>query len=546
MAGKGRNMKWIDNTLGGMLDEQARSYGDKELLVTRESSVTYRGAKEKTEALAKGLLDIGVKKGENVVVWMSNCLEWVYSVFALAKIGACSVPLNTRFKAREAEYILRQSDCGTLVFADRLLKVDFTQMAYELLPELSHSPPGELRSERFPRLRRVICAGDKRYNGMFDLTSLIEPGAQRKKQTIQDVQASTKGEDIGMIQYTSGTTAFPKGAMLRHGAMLQDGFFVGERWLMTDEDRLFSVAPFYHNAGSVLALLNAMTHGATMYTLPYWNVEDALEVIHKHRCTIFAARPTLISDILEFRNVSSYDLSSLRLVHESGSPEFRQMTHERFGVEICSVYGLTEASPNVCEGDLRDPLEKRIMFQGKPHPGVEIQIVDLETAETLRPGETGEICIRGWSVMKGYYNKPEETAKAIDGEGWLHTGDLGVLDEDGYLTFKGRIKNLIRCAGENVSAEDVEGFLRSHPKIKEAQIIGVPDTRMGEVVLALVELRTGQQCSENEVIDFCKAKIANFKVPRYVRFVEGWPMTGSGKIQRAKLKEMVDENLKVQ
>jgi fatty-acyl-CoA synthase len=478
-------------------------------------------------------LDIGVEKGEHVAIWMPNGLEWVYCFFALTKIGACIIPLNTRFKTNEVEYILKQSDSGTLIIQDKFLNIDFIRMVYEACPELARSPAGELSSEKFPRFRRTVCLGDKDYDGMFSLRKLLKQGG-----TSEISHIKVKPEDIAVIQYTSGTTGFPKGAMLRQGALLYNAFCMGQRLMMSEQDIIFGSLPFYHVGGLVAVLLMSLVYGGSVCSLQSWDAVDAMAMIEQEKCTVFMGMDTMFVDMMAHKNFGNYDLGSLRVAAAPALPEFMKMLHERLGVEIANIYGLSETSPNVCFGDLKDPIDKRVSAIGKPQPGVELKIVKPGTETELSQGQVGEILVRGWNVMTGYYNKPEETRKVLNPDGWLHTGDLGSLDEEGYLSFIGRFKEMVRVGGENVSVEEIEDFLYKHPKIKLAQIISIPDKRLGEVVAAFVELKEGERATPQEIVDFCKGRIANFKIPKYVRFVKEWPITGSGKIQKFKLREL--------
>lgn len=529
-------MSLLDQTLGVLFDNQAKSYGGRNFLIFQGVKITYEQTKRQTDALVRGFLDIGVKKGEHVALWMSNSPEWVYCFLALSKIGACVIPLNTRFKTNEVEYILRQSDSGTLILQDKLLNIDFIKMIYDICPELVRSSPGKLRSERFPKLRRTICYGDKEYNGMFSLRKLLKQEGTSKISKIK-----VKPEDISVIQYTSGTTGFPKGAMLRQGALLYNAFCMGQRLTMSEQDIVFGALPFYHVGGLVNVILMCLVFGASVCSLQVWDPVAAMMMIEHEKCTVFTGMDTMFVDTMDHKNFDNYDLGSLRVASAPALPEFMKMLHERLGVEVANIYGLSETSPNISYGDLKDPIAKRISAIGKPQPGVEVKIVQPGKDKELPPGKVGEILVRGWNVMAGYYNKAEETRKVLDSTGWFYTGDLGSLNEEGYLSFRGRLKEMVRVGGENVSVEEIEDFLYQHPKVKQAQIIGVPDKRLNEVVAAFIELKQGENTTPQEIMDFCKEKIANFKVPKYVIFVNEWPITGSGKIQKFKLRELLSK-----
>ncbi len=531
-------MRFLDTTLGDALDAQALRYGNAPLVVFNGDEASYQHVQATADAVARSLVDIGVKRGDNVAIWMPNRLEWVYTLFAAAKIGARLVPLNTRFKTQELQYALAQSETSTLVIVDRFLSIDFVGMVHQVCPELAQSRLGTLESSQFPSLKSVICVSEESYDGMYRFNELLDRG-RHTKTDITHIQRSVMPNDIACIMYTSGTTAFPKGAMLTHGSLLQNAFFVGERWQVDEHDRIFSPFPLVHGAGLTNSLLVAFTHGASLWSMSRWDAEKAMATIQDIKATVYVGPFTTQADMLDHPNLAQYDLSSVKLAQATHHESIGRRLNERLGWGVSGVYGLTESSPNVCVGDTRDPIETRFQKGGKPFTGIDVKIVDPETGQSLPNGTVGRVYVRGWSVMAGYYNKPADTAEAIDADGWLHTGDMGVLDEEGYLTFRGRYKDVIRCGGENVSAEEIEALLLTHPKVHQVQVIGVSHPRKGEVPMAFIEVKPGQACTENDIVEFCSSRVANFKVPAHVRFVTEWPLTHLGKIQKFELRKMV-------
>jgi fatty-acyl-CoA synthase len=487
--------EWEGRTLGQALDHCCARWVEKELLIFPERRFSAHTLAAEVERFACGLLHLGVGRGEHVAVWLPNLPEYVVAEFALARLGAAMVPVNLRYKTSELEYVLRQSDATTLLLHPQLFDIDFLGMLRKVCPEIDRGPADGLRCRALPGLRRVITLGEPA-PGLLCYQDVLRRGDQPELAAVLRARESeVTPESVVLLQYTSGTTAFPKAVMLAHGQVLRNAFQMAVRAGIESDDRVLSVMPMFHVGGSVCALLGSVTVGYSLYLGP--------------------------------------KLSSLL-----------RMVAEEIGIRnVCSLYGLSEASPNVCIADWRDPFEKRIGTMGRPQPGLKVKIIDPTTGETLRHSERGEICVRGWSVMKGYYNKPEETRAAIDPEGWLHTGDQGLVDEDGYLVWCGRLKGMLRVGGENVSALEVENFLCSHPHVRAAAVVGVPDERLGEVGLAFIQLKSGAQATEEEIIAYCRERIAVFKVPGYVRFVEQFEMTGSGKIQKFRMREQALEEM---
>lgn len=533
---------WKEKTLGEAVRDAARVYGDREFLVVGDTRITYQQMADKIEQFSKGLLSVGVEPGDKVAIWLPNGIEWVVAIFSLANIGAIFVPVNTRFKADELEYILQQSDSSTFILSDRFQKTGYLEVLRQLCPELYISQPGGLHSQRITGLKTVICVSEKAQPGTFSFQRLFQMGREVDLKPVED---SVDPHQTVSILYTSGSTAFPKGVMLTHNNILRNGFEIGERLGLNAEDRYFNPCPYYHNAGLVDGLLAALTHGSCNVTLSSFDARESLAVMERERCTAVGGIQTMYVKMMEEPGLDREKLS-LRTGWTTGPPQTVRDIYERMGVTgITNLYGISEASPCCSISDcLRDPLEDRMTRMGKPLPGVEMKIVDSKAGKTLPPEEQGEIYIRGWNLMQGYYKKPEETAKAVDSEGWLHTGDLGFIDEKGLVFFMGRIKNVVRSGGENISPEEVENFIFRHPKVKHVEIVGLADEKWGQRVVACIELKDGMEATSEEIIGFCKERMANFKVPKEVHFVTDWPMTGSGKVQKFKLVEILSEKRK--
>jgi fatty-acyl-CoA synthase len=537
---------WTKRTLGRVLEEVSLRYPENAALIYRNQRISYGELLEKARALAKGLIALGVGRGDKVALWAGNCPEWVYTQMATALMGAVLVPVNTRFRTSELEYILGQSDSTTLILMDSFLNIDFAAMLREVCPEIGNALPGRLQPARLPMLKNIIFLGDRRNPGAFSFSEIVKQAESIPDENLRSPLARVQPDDVIMFQYTSGTTAFPKGVMLTHDGVIRDGFCLGERQTLTAEDLLFCPLPFFHVGGAVISTLSVLTHGACLAFLETYDPLESLKMVHKERCTAMNGIETHFLMMYQHPDFSRYDVSSLKKGWAIGQAEVVRSVYQKMGMtKVLNVYGTSETSPNVTTTFVDDPLELRMAFHGLPHAETEIRIVDPPTGETLPDGREGEICVRGWNVMKGYYKKPEETAKTMDSQGWLHTGDLGLIDpKTRYLKFTGRFKDMLRVGGENVSAMEVESFLLTHPKVKQAQVIGVPDARLTEVGVAFVELKEGLSSTEEEILNYCRGKIANFKIPRYVAFVREFPMTGSGKIQKFKLKEKALEEMK--
>jgi fatty-acyl-CoA synthase len=492
---------------------------------------SYAQLRAEVQRVAANLHRLGLRRGEHMAICMGNSVDWAVLFLAAASIGAVTVPVNTRFKAEELEYLLRQADIRMLCVADRFLGIDFIGMLRAICPEVDVD--GDLPGKSLPFLRQVIVFGQDVPAGAMPASMLL-PDAQ-------PVAEDPPGpDDVVLIQYTSGTTSFPKGAMLSHDGMLRDAFHAGRRMGLEPGDRYYSARPLYHVAGTTLSLLTSLLAGACYITTAHFDVAEGLRLMEAEGCTHCSGNDTMLLMLMNHPDFAPEKLR-LRGGIVAASTAVLELAAERMGMTgACSGYGLSEASPNVALGPWDDDPAKRFAGFATPMPGVQVQIHDAERNRDCAVGEAGEILVRGWSVMKGYYNMPEQTAKAIDPEGWLHTGDLGVLDDAGRLRFDGRLKDMFRVGGENVAPAEVEDVLHRHPAIKQAQVVGVPDPRLLEVPAAFVVLNEGRSAEPEEIIAWCRARCANFRVPRYVRIVDGFEaigMTGSSKVQKNKLRE---------
>ena len=529
------NDKWTGKTICAALDEAAQRYSDKVATVFQNGEVTYNQLKQTSEMIAGGCLSLGIGKGDKVAIWMAGYVEWAYVYFALARIGAIMVPVNTRYRPEEVEYVLNKSKASILVLKEEPNK-NYIGLLKELCPgvgEVSDSLP----NEKLPFLKRIIVSSDRRLKGCLSFHDLAKLGAGNPQEAFKRAVSKVGSEDTAMIQFTSGTTAMPKGAMLFHAAMLRGAQCGCQALKLTAADRFFSPQPFFHVGGSIQVMLTPIISGCTMIVQPYFDAGEALELMERHRCNVLMGHQP---HYIEYLNHP--DLKQRKLVLEKGmifaSAEVNQRVYEEMGIKkLISPYGLTETHIGGTACAMDDPLELRMTTVGRPMPGVEIGIRQPEGKHFLPAGEPGEICFKGWCITKGYFDDPEKTAEALDDAGWFRTGDLGVIGGDGCLRLIGRIKDMIRVGGENVAAADVESVLLKHEAVKQAVAVGMADARLAEVVAAFVELKTGKQTTEQEIIAYCGKHLASFKVPRRVVFVTDWPMTGAGKIQRYVLKE---------
>jgi fatty-acyl-CoA synthase len=529
-------MSWTPQTLYRVLAERAQTRGNAEALVTASARLSYAEQHRQVRRAAKALHALGVRRGDFVGILLGNDETWVTLFYAAATLGAVTVPVNTRFKSAEFAFCLAQADVKVLFTADRFLGIDFLAYLREAEPAIDHALPGT----KLPLLRRVVVLGSEIPRAAIGFDAFLAGGSAVPDSVLDDLAAEVRPDDLLLIQFTSGTTAYPKAVMLTHDNMLRDAWAVGTRMGIRPDDRYFNCRPFFHVAGTTLSLLVSLIAGACLATLPTFEAGAALAMMARERCTLTSGNDTLFQLMLGH---ASFDptLLCLRGGWAAAGPETIRNIVEQMGArDICVAYGLSEASPNVVLNDYRDPLELRIAGLAKPHDGIEVRITARESGALLPAGEAGEIEVRGWNVMRGYYKNPEETAKAFTADGWLRTGDIGVLTADGRLRMVGRSKDVFRVGGENVAPAEVEEVLLAHPAVATAQVVGVPDARLGEVGAAFVTLKAGAEASEAELIEFVRRRCANFRVPRYLAVVasfEAIGMTASGKVQKTRLRE---------
>ena len=537
-------MGFIEKTLGGVLEEQADRYPDKEFIIypDRNLRFTYRQFDDRVNALAKGFLAIGLRKGDHLGIWANNVPDWLTILFASAKIGVTLVTINTNYKLHELEFLVRQSDITTLCLVDGFRDSDYVQMVNELIPELKESQRGQLHSARFPCLRNVVFIGPQKHRGMFNTAELLLLGEHMDDRGLRDVSASLQAGDVINMQYTSGTTGFPKGVMLTHRNILNNGFAIGECQRFTEAEKVCLPVPLFHCFGLVLGIMAIVTHGASVVPCENFDPLLVLASVHRERCTALYGVPTMFIAELNHPMFSMFDLSSLRTGIMAGSPcpieVMKRVMDEMHCRDITIAYGLTEGSPVMTQTRAEDSIEVKVGTVGKELPGIEVKVRDPQTRRECAVGEAGELCCRGYNVMRGYYKMPEETRSVIDEDGWLHSGDLGVKDENGDFRVTGRIKDMIIRGGENIYPKEIEDFLYQVPQIRDVQVAGVPSQKYGEEVGAFIILKEGQALDAEEVQDFCRGRISRHKIPKYVFFLKEYPATGSGKIQKYKLREM--------
>jgi fatty-acyl-CoA synthase len=539
---------FVNKTMGQLISETAARYPENTALISPEFGVrqTYREFYKTCRDIAKGLLAMGVKRGDNVAVWTTNIPEWLYLQYSLGMTGGVLVSVNTNYQTHELEYILKQSDSMSLFLIDSYRDTSFYDTVRQIVPELDSCAAGSLVSKKLPLLKNVIYIGKKENTpGMFKFSDLIKMGAKITDQKLDDRMNSLSDDDVINMQYTSGTTGFPKGVMLTHHNIVNNARMVGDVMGMTEKDSLLIQVPFFHCFGCVMSTLNCVYHGSTMVILEYFDALKALQTIAAERCTAVNGVPTMFIAILNHPDFDKYDMTSLRTGIMAGAPcpeeTMNQVRTKMHCPEIVIAFGQTESAPVMTMTRRDDPVKLRVASVGRLLPDIEGKIVDQETGIDLPPDTQGEIVTRSACVMKGYYKMPEATADAIDKYKWLHTGDLGEIDKNGYFKVTGRIKDMIIRGGENIYPRELEEFLFSHPKVVNVQVIGIPDNKYGEQVLAAIQLKAGQIATPEEFNEFCKGKIARHKIPKYWEFVDSYPTTASGKIQKFKMKEVFEK-----
>jgi fatty-acyl-CoA synthase len=538
------NTQLHDLTLGQWLEHWAETTPDKEYIVysDRDLRFTWKTFNERVDRMAKGLLAIGVKHGTHIGLWATNVPDWLTFLYAGAKIGAVLVTINTNYKQNELEFLVKDADIQTLCITDGVFDGNYIDMTYTMLPELRESQRGYLISKRFPMMKNVVYIGQEKYRGMYNTPELLLLGENIDDKTLEEAKKKVSCYDVVNMQYTSGTTGFPKGVMLTHHNISNNGFFTGEGMGFTSDDKLCCCVPLFHCFGVVLATMNCLTHGCTEVMVEKFDPLVTLASVHKERCTALYGVPTMFIAELNHPMFKMFDLTSLRTGIMAGSlcpiELMRAVTEQMHITYITSVYGLTESSPGMTHSVLADSFEARCTTVGKEYPNTEVAVLDHETGKECPVGVQGEMCCRGYLIMKGYYNNPEATAEVIDKNGWLHSGDLGIKDENGYYRITGRIKDMIIRGGENIYPREIEDFLYHLEGVKDVQVAAVPSKKYGEEVGAFIILHKGVTMTEEIVKDFCRGKIAHHKIPKYVFFVDAFPMTGSGKIQKFKLKDL--------
>ncbi len=536
-------------TIGEKFDQACQQYADQEAIVSSHQNrrLTYRELQQEVEAFACSLLKLGLKKGDRLAIWSPNCVEWTVTQFAAFKAGIVLVNLNPAYKSHELEYVLNKVSCKGLIIASQFKTTNYQELLTRIAPEISFCTDKIIHAERLPFLKFVIKIDEQQHTGIHRFSDLVTPPTADQLDQLDIASQQLQFDETINIQFTSGTTGNPKGTMLTHHNILNNGYFVGEGIRLTSKDKVCISVPLFHCFGMVMGNLACITHGATMvYPSAVFNPLDTLKTIHEERCTAAYGVPTMFIATLEHEQFSEFDLSSLRTGIMAGSPcprEIMQRVIERMHMsEITICYGMTETSPVSAQSSVNDTIDKRVSTVGRVHPHVEVKIVDLE-GQIVPTGTLGELCVRGYSVMAGYWGEEEKTREVIDAAGWMHTGDIAEMDAEGFVKIKGRIKDVVIRGGENLFPKEIEDFLYTHPDISDVQVIGLPDLRYGEELCACIILHEHHQSDEESIRSFCKDHISHNKVPRYVKFFSEFPMTASGKAQKFKLQEIMRAEL---
>ena len=543
----------LGSTIGKFFDYAAGRYAEREAVVSIHQQVrfTYSELAERVNKLAKAFISAGFQKGDRIGIWSPNNVQWLITQYATAKAGLILVTINPAYRSHELAYVLRQSGCKGLILQNNLRSSNYEQMLCELCPELPNVSTGKLVSIEYEHLTTIISTTESSVSGIYNWADFNDLSNDSSDQDLDARLNSQDMDDPINIQYTSGTTGFPKGATLSHHNILNNGYFVAETMNFDESDRLVVPVPLYHCFGMVMANLGCLTHGAcAIYPSETFEPEAVLHAVQSERATALYGVPTMFIAELALPNFSEYDLKTLRTGIMAGAPcpvDTMTQVNERMNMtEVEIAYGMTETSPVSFQTKVDSPVEKRVSTVGKVHPHVEVKIINPDTNKLCTVGEMGELCTRGYSVMLGYWENPEATSLAIDGHGWMHTGDTAVMDLDGYVNIVGRIKDMIVRGGENIYPREIEEYLIGHKDIEDVQVTGVPDEKFGEEIIAWVKLNGDSDLSEDDVKGFCKGRIAHYKVPRYIRFCKEFPMTVTGKVQKYKMREISIDELNLQ
>ena len=539
----------LGDTVGAHFDKAVARWHNRDALVVRHQEIrwTWAELKQRVDNFAAGLIELGLEPGDRIGIWSPNNMEWVVTQFATAKAGLILVNINPAYRLAELEYALNKVECKALIAAAVFKSSDYVGMIGALAPEIADSAPGQLNAAKLPHLRTVIQIGGGEVAGMFAFEDIVARGAAAGHDKVDALAGTLQFDEPINIQFTSGTTGSPKGATLTHHNILNNGYFIGEKFALTEADRLCIPVPLYHCFGMVIGNLACMTHGAAMvYPSEAFDPLATLETLAEERCTGLLGVPTMFIAQLQHPEFDSFDLSSLRTGMMAGSPcpvEVMKAVIDKMHMDQVTIgYGMTETSPVSTQTNPDDSLDRRVGSVGRVHPHVEIKVVD-EEGRIVPPGATGEFCTRGYSVMRGYWNDDDKTEEAIDAGGWMHTGDLATMDADGYFNIVGRIKDMVIRGGENLYPREIEEYLYRHPKIADVQVFGVPDAKYGEELCAWIKLAAGESADDLEIREFCQGQIAHYKIPRYIQFVDAFPMTVTGKVQKFVMREKMIEEL---